>query len=147
MRMILRGITLTALTLLVMFYVARNADDTRPLRNSCTVGTVLSGNSLTLKCKGAPETRVQLAGVDAPNVEAPGCAEELAHGTLATERLQSLIGSGQVRIERIAGGNSPPLIRIRIAGEDVAARLVREGLAVASVGGARINWCQKLVAE
>ena len=144
MRMILRGITLTALTILVMFYVARNVDDTRPVRSRCEIGAVLSGDSVVLECRGAGKTQVDIAGIDAPDVAAPGCAEELAFGTLAAERLQSLIGSGQVQIERLAGGNAPPLIRLLIDGEDVAARLVREGLAVAYVGGARINWCDKL---
>lgn len=144
MRMILRGMVLTALTILVMFYVARNVDDTRPARNRCEIGAVLSGDSVVLDCRGVGQTKVNIAGVDAPNIAAPGCAEELAFGTLAAERLQSLIDAGPVQIERLAGGSAPPLVRLLIDGEDVAARLVREGLAVAFVGGARINWCEKL---
>ena len=147
MRKLVRAMMLTALTIGAMFYVAREADDMPPVRNGCVIGTVLSGDSLQLKCGGAEAALFQIAKLDAPNIETPGCAAELAHGTLAMERLQSLIKTGAVQIERLEGENTPPLIRLSVEGEDVAGRLIREGLAMAYDGGARFNWCEKLEAQ
>jgi len=147
MRKIVRAMMLTALTITAMLYVAYKADDTAPVRNGCVIGSVFSGDSLSLNCGGAGEILFQIAGLDTPNIAAPGCAEELAHGTLAAERLQSLIGAGEIRIERLEGRNIPPLIRVSVDGVDVAERLVREGLAVASLGNEQINWCEKLGAQ
>ncbi len=147
MRKFFRAMTLTALTLLAMIYVARKADAPRPVRESCEVGAVLSGDSLMLNCRNTGQVQVKISGINAPDIAAPGCAEELAHGTLAMERLQSLIKSGAVHLGRLEGGYSPPRIRLSIDGADVADRLIREGLAVAYDGGTLLNWCERLGAQ
>jgi endonuclease YncB( thermonuclease family) len=147
MRKIFRAMMLTALTIAAMYYVALNADAPGPARKGCVIAAVPSGDSLSLKCNGAGEMRYRIEGLDAPNIEKPGCAEELAHGTLAAERLQGLLKSGAVQIERLAGDTTPPWVRVSVDGTDVAEQLIREGLAVAYAGGARINWCERLGAQ
>ena len=114
----------------------------------CAVSYVYDGDTVALDCGAEAEMTARLVGFDTPETKSPGCAEELAHGALATDRLRALIGQGAVRYElRGRDKYDRLLIALQVAGEDVGARLIREGLAVAYDGGGRIDWCARLGAE
>jgi len=87
----------------------------------------------------------RLMGFDTAETTNPGCAEELAHGALATDRLRQLVKRGEITITRKGRDKyNRPLIRLKIDGQDVADTMIREGLAVAYHGGKRVNWCERL---
>ena len=143
MGLIAKALILTALTVAVWVYSVRYAER-RAAAEGCAVSYVYDGDTVALDCGGA-EITARLQGMDAPETKAPGCAAELAHGTLATERLRDLLGRGEVTYRRVGADKyDRVLIRLRVDGEDVAERLVREGLAVPYSGGTRINWCERL---
>lgn len=91
------------------------------------------------------EIFARLAGIDAPSLDSPGCEAELAHAALAADRLRALLGAGRARLYR-ADDTQEVRIRISQDGDDVASRLIREGLAVEPAEGAAVNWCDRLAA-
>ncbi len=88
------------------------------------------------------EQRVRLIGLDAPELRAR-CEEEARLAQAATERLRHLLEGG-VTLEQAGQdrfGRSLAVVRDQ-RGEDVAAVLIREGLARAYHGrGPREGWC------
>lgn len=145
----LRAIGITGLTvggwLLLVRLGQESVADTMA---GCAVSYVYDGDTVALDCGAEDEMTARLVGFDTPETKSPGCAEELAHGALATDRLRALIGQGAVSYE-LRGRDTYDrlLIALQVAGEDVGARLIREGLAVAYDGGGRIDWCARLGAE
>lgn len=88
--------------------------------------------------------RVRLMGFDTPEVFKPGCVEEKALGDKATIRLGQLLESGTVTIERHGFDKYARTLGIvRVDGADVAAVMIREGLAGARKP--RGGWCAVLV--
>ncbi len=88
------------------------------------------------------EQRVRLAGLDAPELRAR-CEEEARLAQAATERLRGLVEGGvtlhQTGQDRF--GRTLAVVRDQ-RGEDVAAVLIREGLARPYDGrGRREGWC------
>ena len=84
-----------------------------------------------------------LQGCDTPETTAAKCDAERERGERAAARMRRLLRSGTVdvrwtrRLERYKRG----LVRIYVNGRNVCATLIEEGLAVASPGGRRIDWC------
>ena len=73
----------------------------------CAVSYVYDGDTVALDCGAEAEMTARLVGFDTPETKSPGCAEELAHGALATDRLRALIGidgeflrSGHLKLAR-----------------------------------------------
>ncbi len=143
MSVVTKALILTALTLLGWLSVVRYQE--RSAEGPCRVTYVYDGDTVALTCGADMEMTARIVGLDAPETKEPRCPEELAHGTLATERLRALVAGGEVayyprgedRYDRL-------LIRLYVDGQDVAKRLVREGLAVTYRGGARPDWCARL---
>jgi len=133
------------LLLIAMYQVANWLAPYNALaERGCTLGYVYDGDTVELKC-GAERLTARLQGFDTPETKDPGCPEELAHGTLATERLRALVARGEVTFHKVGTDKyNRVLIRLSVDGNDVGDQLIREGLAVAYQGGARIDWCIRL---
>lgn len=145
MSVVARALLITAATVAAWLLLVRYADRMSAKLAACRVAYVYDGDTVALDCGGPEEVAARLLGLDAPETKEPGCPEELAHGALATDRLRALVGRGAVTLRQFGEDKyGRPLIRLRIDGEDVADRLVREGLAVSYHGRARIDWCEKL---
>jgi endonuclease YncB( thermonuclease family) len=86
-----------------------------------------------------------LQGCDTPETTQAKCDVERQRGALAAERMRKLLRSGPVdvrwmrRVERYKRG----LVRVYVNRRNVCQTLIEEGLAVASAGGQRIDWCAK----
>jgi endonuclease YncB( thermonuclease family) len=113
----------------------------------CRIGYVYDGDTVELTCAQGRETaRVQ--GLDAPETRSPRCPEELALGQRATERLRALVARGPVALSDLGHEKyGRRLIRLHVAGEDVAGVLTDEGLAELYQGDARPDWCARLGAS
>lgn len=110
----------------------------------CAVSYVYDGDTVALKC-GTEERTARVQGLDAPETKSPGCAEELALGVQATERLRALVRAGKPTYRGVGHDKyGRQLIRLRVDGVDVADTLVAEGLAERYSGGSRSDWCLKL---
>ncbi len=144
-QLIAKVLVITALSMATWLFIVRNSDKMAQGPEACKVGYVYDGDTIAMRCNGRPEVTARLQGFDTPETKEPGCDAELAHGSLATDRLRQLVKSGPVEIRRTGRDKyNRPLIRLSINGEDVGDTLIREGLAVAYRGGARINWCKRL---
>jgi endonuclease YncB( thermonuclease family) len=101
--------------------------------------TVIDGD--TIRVSGEV---VRLAGIDAPELRRPRCAEERRLARAARDRLQVLVAGG-VRLQAAAGRDRYRRVLARVIdlrGRDVGAVLVAEGLAVPYHGrGPRHRWC------
>jgi len=146
---LLRAIVLTCLTVAGWLYIVRQevhwTEGGEPMAG-CEVAEVMDVRTVRLSCGN--EARVaRLAGLDVPDMEEPGCEVERAHGALGRDRLRVLLEEDDVAVFRVgdvAEDGAVP-VRMTVADEDVADRLVREGLAAkAGGGGAAVNWCDRL---
>lgn len=85
--------------------------------------------------------RVEVAGIDAPEIHPSRCAEEASRGIEAAIRLRRLLNSGTVTLagtEREADGRM--LRKVEVAGRDVGAAMIAGGVAREYGGGPR-SWC------
>ncbi|RID93887.1 hypothetical protein D2N39_03055 [Gemmobacter lutimaris] len=114
----------------------------------CTTGYVYDGDTVELIC-GNRRDRARLAGYDAPETHEPGCAAEATLGARATDRLRGLLRAATPAMTDLGIDKyGRRLIRLRLpGGEDVADRMIAEGLAVAYDGAQRIDWCARIAAS
>jgi micrococcal nuclease len=87
-----------------------------------------------------------LQGCDTPETTGAKCAAERERGELAAARMRKLLRSGAVQVSwvRQVDRYKRGLARIYVDGRNVCQTLLEEGLAIASAGGRRIDWCAKL---
>lgn len=145
---LLRAILLTCLTVAGWVYIVRQQEQWREggeAMAGCEVAGVIDARTIRLSCDGAP-VLARLQGIAVPDVDDPACEAELAHGALGRDRLRLLLEDGGAEVFRQGLGevDAPLPVRVTVAGEDLADRLVREGLAVEAEDGARVNWCDRL---
>ncbi|VDC31714.1 thermonuclease family protein [Pseudogemmobacter humi] len=133
-------VTLCALTLLVLIALAERFDP--PPAADCRIGYVHDGDTVELIC-GENRSRARLVGLDAPELSDPRCESERRAAEAARQALRRMIrAAGEVTISRRGTDKyRRDLIRLSLDGEDVAARMIREGHARAYDGGARAGWC------
>lgn len=85
--------------------------------------------------------RVEIAGLDAPEIQGAACPREASRGIEAAVRLNDLLNRGKVTIagiERQADGRL--LRKVEVDGRDVGAAMVSAGVA-RDYGGGRTSWC------
>ena len=87
---------------------------------------------------------IRIAGLDAPDIERAKCDTERELGRRAKARLEQLMATGPVVIERLpdkdAAGRT--LARVLVAGRDAGQILIGEGLAAPWKGGPiSLSWC------
>ncbi|MEQ9675381.1 MAG: hypothetical protein RLO10_13075 [Roseovarius indicus] len=146
-----RAMVLTAVTVAGWLYIAEHAGTwgEGEVMEGCEVAEVIDTRTVRLTC-GEADRLVRLEGLGVPDVGEPGCDAELAHGALGRDRLRVLLEDGPLEwrrtgepMEGVPG--TPVSVRVTVEDENVADRLVREGLAVEAGGeGAAVNWCDRL---
>ena len=99
---------------------------------------VLDGDTIYFKGQ-----KVEVAGVDAPEIETAGCPEEVKRGIEAAGRLADLLNSGKVTIAGAERGTDGQLLRkVKVNGRDVGNAMISAGLAHKYGGGPR-SWCRR----
>lgn len=112
-----------------------------------TVERVIDGDTVVISIPELPEVfgkkiSVRLAGIDTPELRAK-CAYEKGLANRAKDRVEGIIIKG----ETISLGDVKRdkyfrlLADVIVDGENVAATLVEEGLAVTYSGGRKRDWC------
>lgn len=99
-----------------------------------------------MTCPGFGEVKARLLGFDTPEVYSPECGAELAAGRQATAILRQIVQSGPITDARFQGQDryGRALVRLEVAGQDVARQMLLKGYAVPYSGGASPNWCRML---
>lgn len=90
--------------------------------------------------------RIRIAGIDAPETHADQarCRAEMRLGEAASARARTLIGGRTVTIERVGRSYDRTVARVSIDGQDLAAALVKSGVARWwPRGSAKPDWCRK----
>lgn len=108
---------------------------------------VIDGDTIVVKARiwlgQDVETRVRLAGVDAPEL-AGRCERERALARDARAFVEDMVDSGEVVLSQIQYGKFAGRVVARVetlSGEDLSAALLAAGLARPYEGGARTPWC------
>jgi micrococcal nuclease len=85
--------------------------------------------------------RVEIAGMDAPEIHGAACTEESQRGIAAAVRLRELLNSGEVKVRGTERGVDGRLLtRLDVGGRDVATAMVAQDVAREYAGGPR-SWC------
>lgn len=85
--------------------------------------------------------RVRLLGVDTPETHRPECLAEAMLGALATRYTASRLSEGVTLRREGEDRYGRTLARVYVGGEDLAAALIREGLAT-EWRGKQTEWCK-----
>lgn len=89
--------------------------------------------------------RIRIAGIDAPETQ-PGnakCRHELVLGAAAGDRARALLLGRRVGVERVGRSYNRTVARVRLDGRDLAAELVRIGVArYWPRGTSKPGWCR-----
>lgn len=110
---------------------------------------VIDGDTLVVRARiwlgQVLETRVRLAGIDAPELRGR-CAEERERAARARDFLARAVDGGEIVLRGIEFGKYAGRVIARVetaAGEDLAAALLRAGLAREYGGARRRSWCRE----
>lgn len=137
------ALTLAALLALADRYAPHEALSDQ----GCRIGAVLDGDTVALVC-GPTTEPARLQGFDTPETRDAACEAERALGKRAAAYLRDWATQARPGISDLGRDKyRRRLIRLRLDGQDVAARMIAEGLAVAYDGGRRIDWCARLGAR
>ncbi len=108
---------------------------------------VIDGDTIAVKARiwlgQEVETRVRIAGVDAPEL-AGRCERERALAARARAFVEDMVDSGEVVLSQIQYDKFAGRVVARVetsSGEDLSAALLAAGLARPYAGGARTPWC------
>lgn len=86
--------------------------------------------------------RVRIAGIDAPEIHPPRCAEEKRLGEAARAKLQQLLDSGTVTMSGSQHDQyGRDLRNVQVNGQDVGEAMMSAGLARGYDGKKRRPWC------
>ena len=85
---------------------------------------------------------VQIAGIDAPEIQGAHCAQERDRGIGAAVQLADLLNSGEVTVSRPFRDDYGRVVRkVQVKGEDVAEKLI-DANAVRRYDGNKQDWCE-----
>ncbi len=112
----------------------------------CRVTYVADGDTIHLACPETGEVKARLLGFDTPEVYSPKCREELAAGQQATAVLRQVLRSGPITAARFQGHDryGRELVRLEVAGRDIARQMISSGYAAPYSGGRHPDWCGML---
>jgi endonuclease YncB( thermonuclease family) len=86
--------------------------------------------------------RVEIAGVDAPEIQDARCPEERTRGIEAASRLADLLNSGRVTVSGTFRDKDGRDVRsVQVKGHDIGPAMISAGLAKSSTGADRKPWC------
>ncbi len=106
--------------------------------NHKTPGCVLDGDTIYVGRK-----RVEIAGLDAPQISDAQCALEESRGVDAAVRLLALLNSGKVNVSSTFHDQFGRAVRkVEVDGRDVATAMISAGVA-REYGGGRRSWCRQ----
>lgn len=128
-------------------HVAAAGDSRVPGPVQARVLKVIDGDTIVVRARiwlgQDVETRVRLAGVDAPELRG-ACLRERAMAQAARKRIAEMIDGVVVNLYDIRqdkfGGRVLANVQTAV-GDDLAALLIAHGLARAYDGGMRASWC------
>lgn len=108
---------------------------------------VVDGDTLTVRARiwigQEVETNVRVEGIDTPELRSR-CVEERALAREARDHLEHLVGGGPVMLTAIQPDKYGNRVRARVhttSGTDIAAALIKAGLARPYQGEKRAGWC------
>ena len=138
----LRSLLLLIIALAAAYHFARQ-DDERIRRDTVYVDDdralhVFDGDTFTYRGE-----KIRIAGIDAPEINPPGCEREALLGLRAKARLAELLAAGPFEIvpaTRDKDKYGRKLRDVRRDGRSIGGTLVDEGLARRSEDGRR-PWC------
>jgi endonuclease YncB( thermonuclease family) len=114
---------------------------------AASVLEVIDGDTIVVRARiwlgQDVETRVRLAGADAPEIKAR-CEEERRLARAARDFVRDKVASGRVTLRDIRYDKYGRRVLARVItpeGEDLAESLLRHGFARPYGGGARAGWC------
>lgn len=86
---------------------------------------------------------IRILGMDTPETYGPRCPDEAARGYQAAGRLQHLLHTRKVTIQRSAAKDKyqRTLATVLVGSDNVAKLMIAEGLARPYNGGKRQPWC------
>lgn len=126
---------------------AGGSEDVIPGPIPARVTGVIDGDTIVVRARiwlgQDVETRVRLAGADAPELNG-GCEEERRLARRAREFVQAMAAGGRVVLSHITYGKYAGRVvaRVRVpGGEDFSEALIAAGLARPYGGGRRRSWC------
>jgi len=111
------------------------------------VERVIDGDTIVISIPNVPEVfgkkiSVRIAGIDTPELRA-NCPYEKGLANRAKERVEGIIMKG--RVVSLSNTKRDKYFRlladVLVDGQNVAAALVNEGLAVTYSGGKKRDWC------
>lgn len=86
------------------------------------------------------DTRVRIAGIDAPELPGPAsCSQEAMLGKKAASRLAELLSGGAIHLDVHSRAFGRLLADVRVSGMDVGRQLIAEDLALQGRGR---SWCE-----
>lgn len=125
----------------------RGGDEAVPGPIPARVLNVIDGDTLLVRARiwlgQEVETRVRLAGVDAPELKGP-CARERAMARQARELVAALVGDGSVTLRDVRHDKYGRRVAARVAnpdGVDLGDALLARGFVRAYRGRDRHPWC------
>ena len=111
---------------------------------------VRDGDSIEVVAHVWPGTDVKVSvrirGIDAPELRGK-CPAEIELAERSREKLQRLVGNGQLELSRIGGGKYFGRVLadvITASGDDVGVEMLRSGHARPYRGEKRESWCEKI---
>ncbi|MGB8274614.1 MAG: thermonuclease family protein [Alphaproteobacteria bacterium] len=126
---------------------ARSGPEVVPGPVPAEVVSVVDGDTIVVRAKiwlgQQVETRVRMAGVDAPELKGR-CPRERELAAAARDLVQTKIGGAKVWLRDVRYDKYGSRVLARVedeSGEDLASVLSRAGLARPYDGGARQPWC------
>ena len=92
-----------------------------------TVASITDGDTF----RTTTGERIRIAGIDAPEThgDQARCAQEIERGRAASDALFRLIQGREITIERVGRSYNRTVAKVRRGRMDIAAELVREGVA------------------
>lgn len=97
---------------------------------------VIDGDTIELEGE-----RIRLAGIDTPEIFAPGCDAERMLGARASAELAALLQGQRIEVERLGVDRyGRTLANLAADGRDIGTALIAAGLAV-EWSGRRHDWC------
>ena len=88
--------------------------------------------------------RVEIAGIQAPDIHPSRCPEEARRGTEAVQELHRLLNRGPVTVSAATGwgaADNPSLRKVEVNGIDAAQAMVASGAVREYWGGPSRGWC------